>query len=160
MKRLVIDASRANSDCRTGVEWYALHMIVALVKVVPQETEVLLLSKKPLVSELQNLPSNWKHKQLSWPFPRLWTQIRLSWEMRKHSDATLFIPASGPPLVHPDLIITIHDVGFAAMPELYSWRDRWMQMWTTRRAAHRARLICTPSEFSKQHIFIPISGNM
>ncbi|MAG11256.1 MAG: hypothetical protein CMI52_00405 [Parcubacteria group bacterium] len=150
--KLYIDASRANKPERTGVEWYAFKMIQALKKVIPQETGVLLLTKENLMDDFGEFPKNWKHKKLHWPFPRFWTQLRLSWEMRKHKDAILFIPASAPPLIHPKLVVTIHDVGFAAMPKVYSWFDRKFQDWTTRRAVNHADLICTPSQFSKNEI--------
>ncbi len=150
--KLIIDASRANKKERTGVEWYAFKMITALKKVIPQETEVLLLTKENLMDDFGELPKNWKHKKLLWPFPRFWTQLRLSWEMRKHKNDILFIPASAPPLIRPTCVVTIHDVGFAAMPNVYSWFDRHFQNWTTRRAVDHADLICTPSQFSKNEI--------
>ena len=96
-----IDASRANSRKKTGVEWYAFHVIQGLKKVVNNDVHVVLYSREPLVGELAVLPKSWSSRVLSWKPGCLWTQIRLGWEMIRHSPDVLFVPAHVPPLIHP-----------------------------------------------------------
>ncbi len=150
--KILIDASAANRPQKTGVEWYAFQMIMALKNVIPSEVEVVLYTRQPLSKEFKNLPHNWKHKRLHWPTVYFWSEIRFSWEMIfSSSDDVLFVPASTPPFFHPKLVTTIHDVGLIARPELYPPRAFVMQKWSMRRAVG-ADLVCTPSEFSKQEI--------
>ena len=116
-----IDASRANRVQKTGVEWYAWHLIQELKNIIPPDQEVVLYSSEPLIGELAKLPANWRSKVLAWPPKFLWTHFRLGWEMIWHSPDALFVPAHVAPIFSPRrLAITIHDVAFRATPEAYS----------------------------------------
>jgi len=88
-----IDASRANKIQKTGVEWYAYFVVEHLKKILPSEAQVVLYSDVPLQGRLGVLPPNWSSKVLHWPPKRLWTQVRLSYEMLVHTPDVLFIPA-------------------------------------------------------------------
>ncbi|MEK9152950.1 MAG: glycosyltransferase family 1 protein [Patescibacteria group bacterium] len=152
MSTIGIDASRANVKERTGVEWYAYHLIQELKTVIPADHRVVLYSREPLRDGLGTLPANWESRVLSWPF-KLWTQVRLSWEMKKRPPDLLFVPAHTLPVILPKHSInTIHDVGFAARPEFYSPSERRQQTAATRRAVRRASRILTVSEFSKNEL--------
>jgi len=149
-----IDASRATKLNKTGVEWYAYHVIENLVKIDSQNNFVLYIKDQPdewlkKIGERANV----KIKRLRWPFKFLWTQKRLSWEMLLNPPDVLFIPASAIPFIHPkNTIVTIHDVGFMAYPQSYDRWQRWYQTWSTRLAIKHAKKIITISEFSKQEI--------
>ncbi len=150
---LLIDASRANNEKKTGVEWYAYFVIQELKKIVSPEIKMILYTREPLKGELANLPPNWEERILRWPPRRLWTQIRLSWEMLKKSkindQVILFVPAHVLPLVCPKKVITtIHDLGGLRFPAGYSCFERWYARFATRFALKRA-VILTPSEFVK-----------
>ncbi|KKU13980.1 MAG: hypothetical protein UX20_C0008G0002 [Candidatus Magasanikbacteria bacterium GW2011_GWC2_45_8] len=88
-----IDASRANNEQKTGVEWYAWALIQELKKIISSEHRVVLYTREPLRGELGVLPNNWQEKVLKWPPKRLWTQVRLSWEMYRKAPDVLFVPA-------------------------------------------------------------------
>lgn len=147
-----IDASRANKPQKTGTEWYSYHLIKALAE-IDDKNKYLLYLNKPAASGLKNLGKNFEEKVLNWPLPRLWTQGRLSREMLFNSPDVLFVPAHVIPLIHPPKsIVTIHDIGFAPYPEIYSWKDIFYHKWAIYWAAKRAHKIITVSEFSKNEL--------
>lgn len=152
MKILGIDASRANKPRKSGTESYAWHLIRRMQKYVPPETEVLLYTEAKLESSLIPATANWKEKILSWPPRILWTLIRMSAEMiRRHPDV-LWIPTHTIPFFAPRTVVTIHDVGFLARPELYKLSDKIYHYFSTRRIVKNAEHIITVSEFSKREI--------
>lgn len=162
---ILIDASRANNEQKTGVEWYAFFVIQELKKIVPPETRVVLYTREPLKGELAVLPPNWQEQILQWRPRRLWTQIRLSWEIWRvkmgarnyavganEEDIVLFVPAHVLPLVCPKkTFITIHDLGGLRFPSGYSLFEKWYARFATAFALRRATVF-TPSEFSKKEI--------
>ena len=149
-----IDASRADHLEKTGVEWYAWHLIQALKQLPAQEAHTwLLYSEQALSQALGDVPLSWHQRVLSWPLKRLWTQARLSVEMLQHKPDVLFIPAHTLPRVIPRRsVATIHDVGFFRHPELYSSSERLWQKLAVRSITRRATRILTVSEYSKQEI--------
>lgn len=149
-----IDASRADRLEKTGVEWYAWHLIQALKKLSGQDAHSwLLYSERALSQALGDVPLNWHQQVLSWPFKRLWTQVRLSMEMAQRRPDVLFVPAHTLPRVVPGrTVATIHDVGFFRHPELYSSSERFWQKAALRMITRRATRILTVSEYSKQEI--------
>ena len=138
-----IDASRANRKFKGGTEWYSYCLIRELAK-IDSKNQYILYSDKPLVGGLADLTKedyeaasgridkrgyqtikspfgNFRVKILKWPFAYFWTQIRLSYEMLAHRPDILFIPAHVLPIIHPKKsIVTIHDIGFEHLSELYS----------------------------------------
>jgi glycosyltransferase involved in cell wall biosynthesis len=65
----------------------------------------------------------------------------------------LFAPAySGPIRARVPMVVTIHDVSFAAHPEWFSWREGLRRRVITRLSARRAAKIITVSDFSKREI--------
>ena len=64
-----------------------------------------------------------------------------------------FAPAySGPVFPGMPMVVTIHDVSFAAHPEWFGPREGVRRRLTTRWAARRARRVLTVSDFSKREI--------
>ncbi len=138
---IFIDASRYNNtEKRTGVENYSYFLIQHLVKAYGDD--ITLISPRKI-----DLPV----KQITIPFRRLWTHLRLSWEVLRNKEIqTLFVPSHVLPLIHPKKsIITIHDVVFKYSPKSYSRKSRWYLDWATRFAVKRAHRIITPSEKTK-----------
>ncbi|MDQ3018338.1 MAG: glycosyltransferase family 1 protein, partial [bacterium] len=74
--RIGIEAERANNPVKTGVEHYAYQLILHLAKIDDKNEYTLYLQTKP-ESWLLKLPENFKVKVI--PFPKFWTQLRLSW---------------------------------------------------------------------------------
>ena len=110
-----IEAERANHPEKTGVEHYAQQLILHLAKIDQRNHYRLYLRTKP-ESWFFSLPKNFEVRII--PFPKFWTQIRLSLEMLFHPVDVLFVPASALPLIHPKKsVCTIHDCSFLYYPE-------------------------------------------
>ncbi|MBU0578344.1 glycosyltransferase family 4 protein [Patescibacteria group bacterium] len=141
---LYIDASRYNNTAkRTGVENYSFFLINELVKQNPEDITLIAPKKIPL-----------DVNQITIPFPRLWTQIRLSWEVfRNKKIDQLFVPSHVLPLIHPKKsTITIHDVAFKRFPKSYGRLSRWYLNWGTKYAVKHAKNIIVPSETTKRDL--------
>lgn len=115
-----IDASRANTDHRTGTEWYSFFIIKELL-IQDNNNNYILYIKSPLVEDMKFLTEYAEIKTLNWPPKFLWSLFRLSWEMLLHKPDKLFVPAHTLPIIKPNKIITTcHDIGFERYPELYA----------------------------------------
>jgi len=146
--KIGIDASRANREHKSGVEWYSYHIIKKLA-LLDSKNEYILYTEEPLTGGLQDLTvdcdenvkdqitfdrkgfqiiksphNNFKAKILNWPLKFLWTQGRMSLEMIFNAPEVLFVPSHTLPIVHPKKsIVTIHDIGFVKNVSFYS-RDK------------------------------------
>src|SRR5215207_784114 len=95
---------------------------------------------------------------------RYLAQILTAWGELSGAAAHEYVLCSPEPIVVPGtlrasvmtspgpMVITIHDVSFAAHPEWFSWREGLRRRWVTRLAARRAAKIITVSDFSKREI--------
>ena len=125
MSIIGIDASRANRIEKTGIEWYAYHLLNAMKQItrgtlvatrVPL-VEFLLYTDTALTDDLASLPAHWHEKLLGWPPKKFWTQGRLSLEMLFSPPDLLFIPSHVIPVLHPKrVVLTCHDIGFERRP--------------------------------------------
>ena len=123
-----IDASRAVVPDPTGVEEYSRRVIEHMVRLAPDMRFRLYTRTKPSGSEDflaypggagSDTPDNVEWKVM--PFPRLWTHIRLSWEMAFRSPDVLFVPSHVIPLVHPRAsFVTVHDLGYLWFPHAHT----------------------------------------
>lgn len=156
----LIDASRANNEKKTGVEWYAFFVIQELKKIVPSDWQVILYTREKLKGELGVLPPNWQEKVLAWPPKRLWTQLRLSYEIycfQKQAqllkeEIILYVPAHVLPLVCPaKTLITIHDLGGVRFAKGYSFFERFYTYFATWFALKKG-LVIVPSQFVLQEL--------
>lgn len=149
-----IEASRANRLQKTGVEWYAYHVIQRM-KLDPEAAKHswLLYTNDPLSMGLERGPANWHESRLNWPPKYLWTQARLSLEMYQRPPETLFVPAHVLPRFAPKRsVVTVHDVGFHRFPELYTAAQRAYHEWSTKDIVKKGARIITVSEFCKREI--------
>ncbi|MBT4153535.1 MAG: glycosyltransferase family 4 protein [Candidatus Magasanikbacteria bacterium] len=150
---IAIDASRANKAQKTGVEWYAFHIIEQLKSLIDSSVRVILYTDAPLQGSLAQLPKNWEVKMLRWPPKRLWTQLRLSMQMLVDRPDVLFIPAHVAPCIHPKkTVVTIHDIAGVRFPEVYSAFERWYSIFSAKRAMRKVSDVVVPTEYTKQEI--------
>ncbi len=131
-----IDASRALSAAPTGTEGYSYHLIHALLPQLDAQYQTRLYFRSTLA--LDAFPGT---ELRVIPFPRLWTHVRLSWEMARHAPDLLFVPAHVLPPVRPKrTLVTIHDLGYRYFPEAHPRRQRlyleWSTRWNARVASH------------------------
>lgn len=147
-----IDASRATKLQKTGTEYYSQEIIKALAELDDVNQYILYAPKEPS-SELAKLPKNFRFKVM--PFPRLWSQIRLSVELVRglpKSDV-VFEPAHTIPLVHhKKMVVTIHDLGFVHFPELYTPFERLYHNFSLNYSAKHAAKVIVPSNYTKRDL--------
>lgn len=78
-----------------------------------------------------------------------WEQHSLPAVARTDGLDVFFAPAYTAPIrLRVPIVLTIHDVSFAAHPEWFSWREGLRRRWLTRASAHHARIVLTDSAFS------------
>jgi len=139
-----IDASRAVAARPTGTEVYSQRVIEALLALdSPHRFRLYLRSTPPAGifpgADLRLIPC-----------PRLWTHLRLSWEMARRLPDALFIPAHVLPLVHPRAsLVTVHDLGYLHFPQAHPWRQRLYLDLSTRWNARAAAHVLADSEATK-----------
>lgn len=135
-----IDASRAVSSAPTGTEAYSYHLIRALAPRLSETHRIRLYYRavpEPAAMPVQDTVVEIR----TIPFPRLWTHIRLSWEMLQTPPALLFVPAHVLPVIRPKLtLVTVHDLGYRAFPDAHPPRQRrYLDLstrWNVRVASH------------------------
>ncbi len=149
MALIGIYASRALSDAPTGTEGYSLHLIRALVPLLARRHRVRLYTRE--TPPPGHFPPQAEVRVI--PFPRLWTHLRLSWEMARHPPNLLFVPAHVLPPIRPRrTVVTIHDVGFRTFPQAHPWRQRLYLEASTRWNAAVADLVLADSIATRQAI--------
>jgi glycosyltransferase involved in cell wall biosynthesis len=153
-----VDASRVARARRTGTEAYSLHLIRALIE-TGCDHQFRLYTPTPLSPDLEEevglivssrgqVKSRCEVRVI--PFPRLWTHLRLAWEVSCHPPDVLFVPAHVMPLVCPvPAVVTVHDLGYLHYPQAHRRFDRWYLDWTTRRHARRAACVIADSQATR-----------
>ncbi len=141
-----IDASRALSTTPTGTEGYSYYLIRALLPLLRAGYQARLYFRVPPVA------GTFPNADLRViPFPRLWTHVRLSWEMACHPPDLLFVPAHVLPPIRPRrTLVTIHDLGYRYFPQAHPPRQRLYLDWSTRWNAHVADHILTDSNATRE----------
>lgn len=139
-----IDASRAIADRPTGTEVYSRRIIQTLLaRDTPHRFRLYCRTEPP-----DDLFEGADLRVI--PFPRLWTHIRLSWEMVRQPPDLLFVPAHVLPPVRPRLtLVTIHDLGYLHFPAAHPWQQRLYLDFSTRWNARIATHILADSEATK-----------
>jgi glycosyltransferase involved in cell wall biosynthesis len=157
--RIAIDA-REMSGRPTGVGRYLSEILRAWNQLsVARAHEFVLCSPAPIVMPASGLRLTtaiasgrgtlWEQ----WTLPRLVTRARAD---------VLFAPAyTAPVRCRVPVVLTIHDVSFAARPDWFTWREGMRRRTLTRMSARRAARIITVTDFSRReistHLGIPAS---
>jgi glycosyltransferase involved in cell wall biosynthesis len=142
-----VDASRTTVARRTGTENYALNLIRALLARRGEYRYRLYFRNRPATGLF---PASDAVEQRVIPFPRLWTHVRLSWEMIRQPPDLLFVPAHVLPLVHPRRsLVTVHDLGYRHFPQAHRPLDRLYLDLSTRWNARAATCVLADSEATK-----------
>ncbi|MCC6190725.1 MAG: glycosyltransferase family 4 protein [Anaerolineales bacterium] len=152
-----LDASRVTVARRTGTERYARRLIEALLAQPSPHTFSLYFRDPP--------PPGWPPVPASpgaraptlrvIPFPRLWTHLRLSFELlaRRPRPDALFVPAHVLPLVHPlPTVVTIHDLGYRRFPQAHPPGQRRYLDWSTRFSARFAAHLLADSAATRRDL--------
>lgn len=152
-----VDASRSVTARRTGTENYSLYLIRELLALEGAYRFRLYFSQAPS-GDLLLGAAQWRVM----PFPRLWTHLRLSWEMLADPPDLLFVPSHVLPLIHPRRsVVTVHDLGFLYHPEAHTLSQNLYLRWSTRHNAHAATRVLADSQATRRdlvrHYSIPDS---
>jgi glycosyltransferase involved in cell wall biosynthesis len=142
-----IDASRTTASRRTGTETYSLHLIRELLALGGEHRFRLYFREGPS-------PHLFPKGDLRViPFPRLWTHLRLSWEMLTQPPDLLFVPSHVLPLIHPShCVVTVHDLGYHYFPEAHTLSQNVYLRWSTRYNARTATRVLADSEATRQDL--------
>jgi len=149
--KIGLEASRANKENKTGTEWYAWHCLQQFKKLDQKNTFIIYYNKR-LAEDLAEGPANFLFKQIKWPFNKMWTHIRLSWELLFKPVDKLFFSNAVPFITRGEVTATIHDLGFIVNPKLYHPLERIYQKISHTLAIHRADKLIAVSNITKQDI--------
>jgi glycosyltransferase involved in cell wall biosynthesis len=142
-----IDGSRLSVGERTGTETYTFQLLSAMSRLSPDDPIRIYLNAKEPPADLPAIGA-----PVCMPFPRLWTHLRLSWEMLRRPPATLFVPAHVVPVRHPRSVVTIHDLGYLYHPDTHPPTTRRMLHWTTEWSVRAARHVIAISETTRRDL--------
>ncbi len=146
-----IDASQTINVQKTGVQWYAYHLLRELKRIIPPTHRVRLYAPKSLPLSLKPLPLYWEERVLSWPFRQGWTLIRLSRELRANPPDFFFTPGHIiPPFIPCPSAVTIHDLAFRDFPKSYA--HPWLMNMLHARDAKKANAIIVPSSATRDAV--------
>lgn len=143
-----IDASRVTVARRTGTESYALNLIRAMLGIGGTHQFTLYFRNAPTPDLLGG-----QHRLI--PFPRLWTHVRLAWELAtaRPRPEVLFVPAHVAPLIQPlPAVVTVHDLGYRYFPDAHPLGQRLYLDWSTRFSARAAKRLMADSHATAQDL--------
>jgi glycosyltransferase involved in cell wall biosynthesis len=143
-----IDASRATAARRTGTETYSLHLIRALLAQEKGHHFRLYFNQTP---SPDLFPGGADRRVM--PFTRLWTHLRLSWEMQSAPPDVLFVPSHVLPVIHPRrCVVTVHDLGYHYYPEAHTLFQNAYLRWSTRYNARTATRVLADSDATRKDL--------
>lgn len=140
-----IDASRTSTAERTGTEAYATYLIrelIAQTAASPHRLRLYFNQPPPagLFAEAEHV------EQVVIPFPRLWTHLRLAWELHRRPPDWFFTPAHVIPITYFGMsMATIHDVGYEQFPQAHPLAQRIYLRWSTKHNGRRATVVLADS---------------
>ncbi|PIE35249.1 hypothetical protein CSA56_05015 [candidate division KSB3 bacterium] len=152
-----IEATHAVESQKTGVGYYAFHVIRAMLSLqgLPHSYSIYVRHNH---SERFGRPadsaSRISMKVLSSPY--FWAQIRLPLELWTHPQDVYFFPSSVVPLTYQpaNSVVTVHDVAFLFFQDHFSpLLRRWLTI-ATERSVRKARKVIAVSEATRQDVLI------
>ncbi|MFP3897422.1 MAG: glycosyltransferase family 4 protein [Anaerolineales bacterium] len=145
-----IDASRAALAQRTGTENYSLYLIREMIALGEEHRFRLYFNRPPQDGLFV------RNERVQWrimPFPRLWTHLRLAWEVTRHPPDVLYVPAHVVPWLHPRrCVVSIHDLGYLHYPQAHTRWGRWYLDLSTRFNARSARRVIAASRATRRDL--------
>ncbi len=154
--RIAVDAHCLEGN-RTGVGRYLSNLLSEWE--TRSDDEFILYFKDRIPDDFQER-KNMRARVLPRPFGKhstfLFMHIAIPQAIKKDDADLLFCPEYIAPLkVSVPFAVTLHDIVYAARPDLHYWPgafDRFFLGWVSRQAAHRAKRIFVPSQFTKNEV--------
>lgn len=140
-----VDASRAARAQRTGTEGYAYFLIHALIdEAVARGHRLWLYFNETPRTNL--FPAVDGVEEIVMPLRRLWTHVRLAWELQQRPPDVFFTPAHVIPLTYRrPSVATVHDLGYHHFPEAHTRGQLAYLRWSTRHNGRAARFVIADS---------------
>jgi len=136
---------------KTGLEIYTENLIQSLAKIDKKNSYVIYSDRVLRYDFLRQ--KNFKLKVLSWPFSKLWTQIRLPVELMSHKPDLVFFPSFTMPFFTPaKSVITIHDTFVFDFPEHYPFIEKFSFAFWIKVALKKGAAIIAPSKCIQREI--------
>ncbi len=146
---------------RTGVGRYLINLLFQWNKFdLPKELGFILYFKKEIPKDLDLSDSLFKKKLLQasfgWQSNAFFIHYLLPRAAQRDKVDILFCPGYIAPIFYQGKItLALHDIIYQARPELYSWPsifDRILLKKVSQISAQKAKIIFTPSEFTRQEV--------
>ncbi len=153
--RIGIAVNDLTLDKKTGVERYVERLVAEMMMFPLVEGDSVLFYVSHLPSTSYNLPAGWTWRVLSFPFPKGWTHLRLSYELWRNPPDVFFNPSHEIPCFvsrKTKVISTVHDVAFRKVRGLYSAKNVARQEWAIARVIKKASILLAISEATKQDL--------
>ncbi|HYC80113.1 MAG TPA: glycosyltransferase family 1 protein [Candidatus Binatia bacterium] len=148
--KIGIEAERANTPNPTGVEKYAAEVIKNLAQ-LDNRNEYILYFRSTPQEWFTKLPANFKLRVI--PFPKFWTQTRLTLELLMNPVDVFFMAIQALPFLHPkNSVITVHDIAYEMYPKAFAPFMLFYLKLTSRWGVWRAKKIVTVSESTKNDV--------
>lgn len=152
-----IDANEANlTQNRVGINEYAFNLLLAISNWQlenPAVHEFVIYLKTKPHKDLPKERNGWKYRVI--PFPKLWTQTRLPFDLFFHSprpDVFFSMTHYAPRFAPMPTVVAVMDLGFLQTPEQFTVKDfNQLKNWTEYSVRNAKRVIAI-SEYTKQDI--------
>lgn len=156
--KIGIDAHNLEGQ-RTGVGRYLFNLLKSWNGFnLPSDLEFVLYFQKEIPKDLSFLSDNFEIRNLAsaWQSNAFFTHYLLPRVAKKDEIDILFCPAYVSPIFYCGKVaLTLHDIIYQVRPELYNWPSIWDRMLLKRFSkisAQKAKIIFTPSEYSKREV--------
>ena len=157
-----IDASRAYSKDRAGVENYSNELIWEMVRLPEAKSHQFRLYVRAGAKVDDEVRGKENVEVVEIPWPRLWTQGGLALECLVRPPDVLFIPAHTLPVIRRSslkTVVTIHGVEYEYLPEYYRWPQKLYLNRSTEYAVERADKIIAVSNWVKKELVSRLGGD-
>ncbi|MAF20807.1 MAG: hypothetical protein CMI55_03950 [Parcubacteria group bacterium] len=123
---------------------------------LPHDLRIILYFKQEIPDDLGLKKPNFEFKLLNTKSNALFMHWSVCWQAYKDKLDLLFCPAYISPILYPrKTALFLHDIIYQVHPELYNWPSIWDKILLqkfSKISAKKAKLIFTPSEFSRQEV--------
>lgn len=155
--KIAININELTLKQDTGVKVYTREIVKALGR-IDWKNEYFLYCRDDDLSRLRDDFNKFKNFEIKSSKSRLpfWTYTKLPQEIKKDQPDILFMPIQAVPFFKKPrnlkIIITVHDLAFLLFPKHFTFKDRFLLNFHTKRAVQMADKIITPSEATKKDI--------
>ncbi len=155
--KIAININELTLNQNTGVKVYTREIVNALGE-VDKKNEYLLYAncRDEALPRLYGFDYNNFKLKISKSLLPFWTYFKLPREIKKDKPDVLFMPIQATPFFRKPknikLVVTVHDLAFLLFPKHFTFKDRFLLNFHTKRAVQMADKIIAPSEATKKDI--------